>query len=486
MNAIDPAAVREELDTILANEITSFIDVGSDMVKVTYNLATISCIFIIVDREKEIELFQETPPERYKIGSLIDELVDIGLARDENLRQSVDAVIRNGYATTDENGQLTATLSSYTMVGFLDNMFPGMPGMNLIAFVIQMNEEVNSERKGLEEAKAAFVQTLKQRGVAVTKEKVQQKTQKTAITEKDVSVSSKVTAKLKKDNLNRLSKFVKKKKTVGASHDSKGKIKVKAVFDKGPSVEEVDKKKQELEKAELALKEAEEKAKAYAATEEQAKEAKEALKDAEQKALDLEARIKELKDIEQAAIEAEKKEQELTEREAEMAVKEAELKEMEQRLQEQEEERIRLEQQAIEEKEKEAQQKASKDDDDIEARIAALQTDLAMPCPLCGQGKVVENKTEKGKQYFSCDDEDCRFVSWEKPYHFPCPLCKNSFLIEFDQAGGEKGLKCPRASCSYEQKNLFDPAQNMAAAASAVGAGPKKKKKRVVRRKKRR
>ncbi len=485
MNEINPALVREELDTILANEIKSFVDVGSDMIKVTYNLATISCIYIIVEREREIETFKDAPPERYMIQSLLDELVDIGLTRDENLRLSVDSVIRQGYAKTDEKGQIIATLSSYTMVGFLDNMFPGMPGMNLIAFVIQMNEEVNSGRKDLEEAKQAFAQTLKQRGVAVTKEKAQQKAKEIVSKKQDFTVSKKVTAQLKNNNLSRLAKFVKQKKKFDASsHESKGNIKVRDVFDKGPSAEDVDKKKLELEKAEKALKEAEEKAKAYAATEEQAKEAQEALNYAEQKALELESRIKELKDIEKAAKAAEQKENELEKREAEMAAKEAELKAMEQRLKEQEDERQRLEQEAIKEQEKQDQKKASEGDDDIEARIAALENDLAMPCPLCGDGKVVDNTTEKGKHYFSCDNEECRFVSWDKPYHFACPLCKNSYLIEYDQADGEKGLKCPRASCAYDQKNLLDPAQNMAAA--AVASAPKKKKKRIVRKRRRR
>jgi len=484
MNEITPAVVREELDTILAKEITSFIDMGSDTIKVTYNLATISCIFTIVDREKEIEAFHEAPIERYTIGTLLDELVDIGLVRDENLRRSVDAVIRNGYATTDTDGYLIASLASFTMVGFLNNMFPGMPGMNLIAFVIQINEEVNSQRKGFEEAKTAFAQTLKQRGVAVTKEKIKENI--TAAPEKkDFTAAKKVTTKLKKDNLNRLSRFVKKKKTGSASNGAGGKLKIRDVFDKGPSVEEVDKKKSELENAEKALREAEQKAKEYAATEEHAKEAQLALQDAEKKALELEARVKELKDIETAALEAEKKEEELTEREAEMARKEAELKAMEKRLQDQEEQRVKLEEKAAEEKEKESQKKLSRGDDDIEAQIAALETDLAMPCPLCDHGKVVENTTEKGKQYFSCDDEECRFVSWDKPYHFPCPLCKNPYLIEFETAAEEKGLKCPRASCTYEQKNLLDPVQNMAVA-SVAGNNIKKKKKRVVRRVRRR
>jgi hypothetical protein len=61
-------------------------------------------------------------------------------------------------------------------------------------------------------------------------------------------------------------------------------------------------------------------------------------------------------------------------------------------------------------------------------------------------------------------------------------LCKNPFLIELQISGDTKGLKCPRASCSYTQKNLLDPKQNMAAEAADLQP---KKKRRVVRRKRR-
>ncbi len=44
-------------------------------------------------------------------------------------------------------------------------MLPGRNGISLICSVYQLNDEVNSGRKGLEEAKAAFAQTLKQRGI---------------------------------------------------------------------------------------------------------------------------------------------------------------------------------------------------------------------------------------------------------------------------------------------------------------------------------
>ena len=61
------------------------------------------------------------------------------------------------------------------MVGFLDNMFPGMQGVNLIAYVLQMNDEVNSGRKTLEVAKSNFASTLKSRGVSVSEDKAEKK-----------------------------------------------------------------------------------------------------------------------------------------------------------------------------------------------------------------------------------------------------------------------------------------------------------------------
>ena len=122
--------------------------------------------------------------------------------------------------------------------------------------------------------------------------------------------------------------------------------------------------------------------------------------------------------------------------------------------------------------------------DDIESRIADFEQTLAMPCPLCSDGRIEEKTTDKGKVFYSCSQKDCRFVSWDKPYHFECPLCKNPYLIEFITPAGTPGLKCPRASCTYSQDNLLTPVQHMAATAAPADTPPKKKK--LVRRVKRR
>jgi transposase-like protein len=130
-------------------------------------------------------------------------------------------------------------------------------------------------------------------------------------------------------------------------------------------------------------------------------------------------------------------------------------------------------------------------DEVLEARIAALEQNLAMTCPICGAGKVETKETAKGKTFYVCIQQDCVFVSWGKPYHLECPWCKNPYLIETTGKAGKTILRCPRATCRYQQGMLGEGDPSLAkAAASAQGATPSttkvvrrsRKKKRVVRR----
>ena len=476
---LSPSFVRDQLDEILAHEITALLDVDSSIAMMSFNLATISSITLILEREREIKQYTDSPPERYTKESFIDELMDIGLENDESLEKSLDSVLKKGYIKLNEKGELVAEMPAFMMAGFLDNMFPGMQGMNLVAFVLQINDEVNSGRKTLELAKSSFKSTLKSRGVSVSKETAQEKaSQMVSGSITATSQSREISRKLKKDNLDRLSKLIKRRKK---RTDATEQFKIKDVFDKGPSKEEIEAQKAEVKKAEEAARKAAELAKALAEKDEKIKEAEEAAREASQQLKALEERERLLKEAQKEADLAKEKVSAIEEREARMAEKEAQLKALEEKLRLEEAEkqkRAEEEQRQIEDD----QQKQALADDDIESQIAAFESELTMPCPLCKDGEIVSKTTEKGKEYFSCTQGDCRFVSWDKPYHFECPLCKNSFLTETTAPGGENGLKCPRASCSYTQDNLFDPKQNIA----NTPGGAKKKKKRVVRRKKRR
>ncbi|WDP85969.1 MAG: DNA topoisomerase I [Desulfobacter sp.] len=469
--------VRNQLDKILAREITAFIDVDSNMAMMSFNLATISCITIIVEREREIKQYADFPPERYHRESFSSELVDIGLENDDHLKNAITSSMSAGFISTNEAGELKAEMAAFMMAGFLDSMFPGMQGMNLIAFVLQMNHEVNSGRKSLELAKQSFETSLKTRGVAVTRDHAEKRASEMVkgVHQESSAKSKQISAKLKGENLDRLSKLIKtRKKRTGEYRE---KLKIQDVFDKGPSKEEIEAQKREILQAEQEAKKAADLARQLAEKDEKIKESQDAAQELAQQLKRLEEKEKALETAREEARQAKEKAAQLEAKEAQMAEKEAQLKAMEERIRQMEEkEQLKAEQQS-------QQAKASQEDEDIESKIAAFEQDLAMPCPLCKIGKVEEKTTEKGKVFFSCTQRDCRFVSWEKPYHFECPLCKNPFLTETLTPSGEKGLKCPRAACAYTQNNLLEPSQHIAAAAEA--AKPKKKKK-IVRRKKRR
>jgi len=484
---ITPELVKLQLDEILAREIISFIDVDFDAAMMSFNLATITCITLIVEREKEIKQYADFPPERYVLESFYAELTDIGLIRDDYLEAAVTACFEKGYMRRDDQEQLYAEMPAFMMAGLLDSMFPGMQGMNLIAFVLQMHEEVNSGRKSLDMAKKSFAASLKSSGVAVSGDNASKRASAMKAGKiKAIQENREVSRKLKKENLGRLSKLVKTRRK--KSDEYQQKIQVTDVFDKGPTAEEIAARKEEVRKAEEAAEKAADLARELAEKEEKIKEAQMLAQEAADQRKILEEKEQQLQDARQMAARAEERAAELEAKEAAMAAREASLRAMEERIKA-EEEQVRKQKESdtgpAEIQNPVSAQNGFQDsgEDDIAAKIAAFENDLGMSCPVCKTGKIVTSTTEKGKEYFSCSNRDCRFVSWDKPYHFYCPLCKNPFLTETAATEGEKGLKCPRASCAYSQQNLNDPKLNMAASRDA--AEPRKKRK-VVRRKKRR
>ncbi len=418
----------------------------------------------------------------------------MGIHSGDELDNDLTAVIEMGYLSFTPAGDLQAEASAHTLVAFLDTMFPGMQGMNLVAFVMQMNDEVISGRKTLETAQQSFAQTLKSRGIAINREKAEAAVRSVqapggGIHKSSVqpisSVNRAVSKQLKENAAKRIvslrSRRASSRPAVYSSsgHDAERST-VKDVFDKKPSddalaaAQERQQAAQELAELQARLREAEERARQLEAREKELKQAEDAARQAEQQARKRVA--------DEAAAVAEK--------EAELQVRADEILAAEQQ--------IRIEKAAMEKADLDRQcsgqgdaepvpvavpepEPEPADDADLASRIEAFEAELAMPCPVCLEGKIVTETTARNKTYYTCSNRACRFVSWEKPFHFECPLCKNPFLTEFTTPAGDKGLKCPRAACTYSQNNFLDPRQNPSAEAK-----PTKKKKKLVRRVKRR
>jgi len=70
-------------------------------------------------------------------------------------------------------------------------------------------------------------------------------------------------------------------------------------------------------------------------------------------------------------------------------------------------------------------------------------------CPSCGEGKIVERRSKKGRIFYGCDRyPECDYVSWDKPAEKPCPEC-GSLMTEKRFRGG---LQIQCTSCSHKEK----------------------------------
>jgi len=71
---------------------------------------------------------------------------------------------------------------------------------------------------------------------------------------------------------------------------------------------------------------------------------------------------------------------------------------------------------------------------------------LGLKCPVPGcTGEIVQQRSKRGKMYYSCTVKACSFISWTKPIEKKCPKCQAEFLVK----KGSKEL-CPNPECDYE------------------------------------
>ncbi|WP_214629301.1 type I DNA topoisomerase [Paenibacillus agaridevorans] len=85
--------------------------------------------------------------------------------------------------------------------------------------------------------------------------------------------------------------------------------------------------------------------------------------------------------------------------------------------------------------------------------------DIGVACPKCGEGKIIERRSKKGRIFYGCDQyPGCDYVSWDKPTGKPCPNCE-SMLVEKRSKAGVK-LQCP--TCSHTEEVPDDDQEEQA------------------------
>ncbi len=474
---INRQEVIRKLDSILEKHFRNLDQISALGDDLSLNLASVASLHLIVEKEFEISEAEET--ERYDRKSFISDLTELGLEIDDDMINTFETLHDKGYMKIDPEGKYSAESVATKMVDNMNKMFPGMPGMNLVAYYIQTLDEILSGRKDFDKGESQFDQALEARGRALSfvflkteKKSAKQQAEDRVKKAVELKESRKASDRLKKIYGSKLSEL----RNSAINRVAEPSVLTKRALDsKEINVKEISPKK---------IKEA--KKKAERERQEAERIERERLEKDEAELIRIEEERLETERLDQEKIELEKKKAE--EEKLELERLENERKEQErletERLENErkEEDRLAGEKLEAERIERERVEKELA----IEAQIAAFEQEMASPCPICNVGKILPDKTAADKNFFKCSSEGCKFISWTKPYNFLCPVCRNPFLTEYEIPSGGFGLKCPRASCSYSQENIFDPTpvqQPVIQQGQAVPGAPKKKRKLVRRRK---
>lgn len=395
--------VMKLFDQTLSQHIERLIGTRYGVGSLPMNLATISYLIFLTERESEIENFPSSSSERYTHETLLNELAKTGLDPDEDLKMALQDMIQKGYIDVDDDGRFSAKKPTISMAQLLDRAFPKMPGMNLIAYLVQTMEEVQSGRKDMDSAISQFDQMLQMQGVSLLKQEAQPKPKK-----------------MPRPHVERKIKLGKIEK----SQISRSGSKIISSSDKTEDVEIIELSAWQDESTEPSpeMDEAIEVQESDIPQEENKEEQSPTLKTVVEET-DLSKKL-DMEDVETKSVETDEA-----------------LQQEETKYEPGYEPKIVPKEHSLE-----------KADDIIKKQIAAFEEDLAIQCPMCKNGKIQTEETGTGKIYYQCSNKDCYFISWGKPYHLVCPQCRNPFLVEISDRDGKAILKCPRATCRYWQK----------------------------------
>jgi hypothetical protein len=460
------------------------------------NPLTISIITLLMERENEIENFDLDENDRYTHQTLIEDIEDMGVRDDQEKTVLIESMIQKNYIRV-ESDRLIPQKPTTSMARLMDLVFPKMPGMNLIAYIVQTLDEVMSGRKDIDSAALQFDQILQMQGIPLEKGPQANKPPQNS---RQLSEKKVPTPNLKKSTQNdekiSLKKELKTTSILGGT--SQGILSGRS---KGPSNEpkvlssDAYNGKTKITKLNFGDSGSKEIEPDKSLSDKHIN--KEPIKtDSDDPANGIDASAPDISEPDSASS-TEDTSQDLRSTEQNKSdthddpiafpntvFHQAQNESVDEIVEDNPETPCQVEESFIS-----SAILPSEDDDDVKKRISAFEEDLALQCPICKRSKLQVKNTVTGKSYYKCSNKECSFISWGKPHHIHCPRCNNPFLIETSNKVGKASLKCPRATCRYWEKIGSDESEGRIAQTDSAtqktnttAALSQKPRRRVVRR----
>ncbi len=473
--------IQRAFDETLSSHIERLIGVKNGVGALSLNSVNISCLMLLMEHENTIVDNQDGSLKRFTIETLAGELDEIGIGAIDELNRTVRDLVQKGYVHVNDEGGLLPQKQTVSIVQNINRAFQKMPGMNLVAYLIQTMDEVTSGRKGLGAAISQFDQTLAMQGVSLIKEKKPAEPAKAAIPHK-LEPTFKHKGKHYRSNIlsTSKSKILSEKlgpktirPTILSSNPDKSVSQIREI-----RFGQVKPKEEKLTNVASEIKIFQDPQKVEETIETTPEEPFETGEPSTipNGSLESPGDLSPEPGVEIQVIDKDERDTQANFTEDLMpsevihdAGNSDHRKSGVFSIAKGSDEKTHEEQPDLKDVENKTDKKpdttpadlyVEMTDEVIEKRITGFEQELASECPICRRSKIRAEETSTGKTYYKCSSQTCNFISWGMPYHMVCPKCENPFLIEVVNRKGKTILKCPRATCRHWQFLPGDAAEN--------------------------
>lgn len=431
-------------DQTLRDHIERLIGTRYGIGGLELGVVSIASLIFVSEQAKNEAGGSTSSDERYTLEGLEQELSELGIEWKQDISRALCEIQEKGYVKMGPDGRLAAEKPALTMTQLLDRVFPGMPGLTLVAYFIQTIDEVRQGRKDLLSGISQFDQTLRLRSAPHRKARPLQ--EETTGRPSSPQISQKESGSKRPspaDTQHALESGMPHRMILSSELNGAGvevrKVEVEDLFAMGDQLDRT---------LETRLTEPSEGLEGLLTHggDEETQEPGDAVAPSPETPPVPEMAYPEPAQTHNLALEASERtpapEKKIPPREADLDADPEESK---------------PEASFSDHVQAPATEYSSDPhagaEQAIEKMVAAFEEQLAMQCPVCKAGRVEIHKTATDKTYYKCSENSCIFVSWGKPYHLPCPSCHNPFLVEATDREGRLILRCPRATCRHSQRH---------------------------------
>ena len=523
--------IRKEVEQVLRKHVRRLSGVTHELSNVflSLDMLTLTTTVLLVERENEIA--QALEEERYNDNSLLKSLSELGLNQEREIRRTLQIMEQKKYFDLLEGKDYHPLEVATKLTTHINEIFPQMPGLNLIVYFNQIIDEVLSNRKTVELAVAQIDKTLQTQGASKFKTKGKPKPKAKS---KDAKAKSSLASMLKKSkrlsSLNRLKKMktpppkpIEQVEPVQPKESIEQKAARLVTDDLGNFVANDFDGAYAINPDEIGAGVTDPQALAdmFVGSDDQKKKASTESDfeieisqpdisvdaDDNDKSEGIDSNAQSYADDLFQSFQAARSDESETEQQDqindEVDVEPEEIGDEYEDDEEYEDEDVEdedvedenVEDEDVEDEEADADDDEAGDDDEddeVKRQIDEMNESLrikrgirqksqeALSCPLCHEETIVELETSSHKTYYSCNNDDCKFISWDKPIDQQCPQCENPFLIEVN-IDGEPYYQCPNKNCDYKIKKADVTDETFLTQPQSSEPEVKKKRKKRVR-----